>query len=239
MNRRLRIILLLIGALLVAALLRGCVATSYRIPCAGMEDSLYSGDRILVNRWSYGLRFPLMALWGYHRWRTRPVLKRDLIVFNDPADRSASLISRREVYMGRCLAAAGDTLWVDSTFLPAQADTLSYPLVIPARGHSVEVHPWNRVLLCNTLLLHERRAAEIRHDTLFVDGKPVNRCRFTKDYCWVGSENAVNPGDSRLFGFVPQDHLIGKATSIWLSIDDKRGWFNGHIRWKRMFRSIR
>ncbi len=281
MNNRLRILLIIIGALLVAALLRGCVATSYRIPCLWADGTLYSGERILVNRWSYGLRLPLMALWGYHRLGASPVSKNDLVVFNNPANRSTVVISRREVFIGRCLATAGDTIWVDNTFLPLPADSTKtiynkdeeginslkvalrdgdgaitdtvslmtvnadtippvyHPLIIPARGRVIDVHPWNRVLLCNTLLLHERRRAEIKHDTLFLDGKPVNRCRFTKDYYWVGADSTVNPGDSRLFGFVPQDHLIGKAACIWLSLDDRRGWFNGHIRWRRMFRSIR
>ena len=53
-----------------------------------MENSLYRGERILVNKWSYGLRLPFMSLWGYHRWTDKPVRKDDILVFNNPANLS-------------------------------------------------------------------------------------------------------------------------------------------------------
>ena len=63
----------MVGVVLVVVLLRGCVTTSYLIPSSGMENSLYRGECILVNKWSYGLRLPFMKLWGYHRWADSPV----------------------------------------------------------------------------------------------------------------------------------------------------------------------
>ena len=73
------------------------------------------------------------------------------------------------------------------------------------------------LLLRNTLVLHENKQAEIKNDTLYIDGKPVQHCYFTKDYYWVGANNSINLSDSRLFGFVPKDHIIGKASLIWFS----------------------
>ena len=81
-----------------------------------MENSLYRGERILVNKWSYGLRLPFISLWGYHRWGDKPVRKDDILVFNNPANLSQTAIDQREVYIGRCLGVPGDTLWVDSLF---------------------------------------------------------------------------------------------------------------------------
>lgn len=104
----------IIGIILVVVLLRGCVMTSYLIPSSGMENSLFQGERILVNKWSYGLRLPLMALWNYHRWGDSPVEKEDIIVFNNPANLSESVISRREVFISRCIGVPGDTLLIDS-----------------------------------------------------------------------------------------------------------------------------
>ena len=79
-------------------------------------NSLYRGERILVNKWSYGLRLPFISLWGYHRWGDKPVRKDDILVFNNPANLSQTAIDQREVYIGRCLGVPGDTLWVDSLF---------------------------------------------------------------------------------------------------------------------------
>ena len=56
MKKGWKIAITIVGVALVVVLLRGCVATSYLIPSSGMENSLYQGERILVNKWSYGLR---------------------------------------------------------------------------------------------------------------------------------------------------------------------------------------
>lgn len=294
------------GVALIVALLRLCVATSYLIPSTGMENSLYQGEHILVNKWSYGLRLPFMNLWGYHRWGSCDVRKEDILVFNNPANHHAD-IDRREIFIGRCIGLPGDTLMVDSFFTalpneqyaPDQKFVYAYPkakerqldtllarlsipqsvrvgedslhylrsfsryeyylleqalydhcwiqptihsdsllksrtLIIPKKGRAVHVHPWNLVLLCNTLVLHEHRNASIRHDTLYVDGHPVQHCVFTKNYYWIASNNAANVSDSRLFGFVPEDHIIGKAAFIWFSRDEKSG-----IRWNRIGKTVR
>ena len=301
-----RIILTIAGVALIVVLLRSCVATSYLIPSAGMENSLYQGERILVNKWSYGLRLPFMNLWGYHRWGDCDVGKEDILVFNNPANRLAD-ISRREVFISRCIGLPGDTLLVDSFFTalpceqyaPDQKFVYAYPknkerqldtllatlsirhtermgedslhylrsfsryeyylleqalyghcwiqpaarpdslqearaLIVPKKGRAVRVYPWNRVLLCNTLVLHEHRNAKIQNDTLYVDGRPVQHCVFTKDYYWVASNNAANVSDSRLFGFVPEDHLIGRASVIWFSRDKESG-----MRWDRIGKAVR
>lgn len=111
------------------------------------------------------------------------------------------------------------------------------PLIVPGKGKVLRVYPWNRTLLCNTLVMHEHRQAEVRNDTLFIDGKPTQHCYFTKDYYWVVSNNPVNLSDSRLFGFVPKDHIIGKASLIWFSKRDDSGPFSGY-RWERIGQRI-
>lgn len=290
----------ILGAVLIVALLKGCVATSYLIPSSGMENSLYQGERIFVNKWSYGLRLPFMRWWGYHRWGSGKPVKNEIAVFNNPGNLREPVVSRREVFIGRITGTPGDTLLVDSFFniapfeqytpdrkilyayprskesqldslltvlsIPRQAlmgqdsarnirsfsryeyylleqalyghcwieplheDTVQrlMPLAVPARGRVVRVYPWNRTLLCNTLVLHEHKKAYIQNDTLYVDGKPTWYCRFTKDYYWVTSDNTVNLSDSRLFGFVPEDHLIGRAALIWYS--EEKGRIGNSVR---------
>lgn len=90
-----------------------------------------------------------------------------------------------------------------------------HPFVVPAKGKPVKVYPWNVRLLCNTILSHENRKADVSNDTLYIDGKQVTEFTFSKDYFWMVSNDPVNINDSRLFGFVPEDHLVGKAWRIW------------------------
>ena len=108
---------------------------------------------------------------------------------------------------------------------------------IPGKGKFIRVYLWNMTLLRNTLVMHEGKQAEIKNDTLYIDGKPTQHCFFTKDYYWMASNNSVNLSDSRLFGFVPKDHIIGKASLIWFSKRDDSGPFSGY-RWERIGQQI-
>lgn len=312
MKRNLKWIIALAGAIIIVLLLRSFVFTSCLIPSAGMENSLFRGERILVNKWSYGLRLPLMSLFSYHRWRERKVEKEDIVVFNNPASTTQPVIDRREVFISRCAGVPGDTLLIDSLFTivssqsvagpdrkrlytypktreeqldsllsilsitpnelmgqdsvnnvrsfsryeyylleqamngsnwiqPLESDRekqVVNPLIIPRKGMAVRVYPWNRTLLRNTLVLHEGKHAEIKYDTLYVDGHPVQHCYFSKDYYWMVSNNSVNLSDSRLFGLVPQDHIIGKASLIWFSKESNTNLFEGY-RWNRFFQPVR
>ena len=309
--RKIKWILAFAGAIVIVLLLRGFAFTSCLIPSTGMENSLFQGERILVNKWSYGLRLPLMSAFSYLRWRERPVQKRDIVVFNNPAGIQQPTIDRREIYISRCIGTPGDTLLVDSLFsvsspeaqfnpdkkrlytYPASKEnlitslirTLSItndglmgsddsthvrsfsryeyylleqaigdrnwirpltekqdkelkPLIVPSKGKALRVYPWNITLLRNTLVMHEGKQAEIKNDTLYIDGKPTQHCFFTKDYYWMASNNSVNLSDSRLFGFVPQDHMIGKASLIWFSKEKGTGILDGY-RWNRFFQSVK
>ena len=114
--RKFKWILAFAGAVVVVLLLRGFAFTSCLIPSTGMENSIFQGERILVNKWSYGLRVPFMSLFSYHRWCESPVRQQDIVVFNNPAGIREPIIDRREIYISRCLGVPGDTLLVDSLF---------------------------------------------------------------------------------------------------------------------------
>ena len=114
--RKFKWILAFAGAVVVVLLLRGFAFTSCLIPSTGMENSIFQGERILVNKWSYGLRVPFMSLFSYHRWCESPVRRQDIVVFNNPAGIRQPVIDRREIYISRCLGVPGDTLLVDSLF---------------------------------------------------------------------------------------------------------------------------
>lgn len=301
----------LLKAVLIAAalvvLIKVFAFTSCTIPSTGMENSLLRGERVIVNKWSYGLRLPLMGMTGYHRLAARGVERGDIVLFNNPAGKGT--IDRRELFINRCIGLPGDTLMLNGqliqtrdqvlspdsklvyaypgeqedlvveamrrvgigdnklvgfdrgdflrsfshyeiylmrqelrgqvTFRSLQTDTADgvHPFVVPARGRAVRVYPWNAKLLCNTIVQHEGRQARLQGDTLWVDGRRVTSYTFTKDYHWVASNNSVSLCDSRLFGFVPDDHIIGRASLIWFSKDTEEPFWQG-FRWKRFFRLV-
>src|SRR3712207_7873817 len=79
-------------------LFRSCL-----IPYSGMENSLFQGERILVNKWSYGLRVPFMSLFSYHRWVARPVSKQEIVVFNNRSEEHTSELQSRQYLVCRLL----------------------------------------------------------------------------------------------------------------------------------------
>ena len=283
MNKWIKVLL---AAVIVALLVKTFAFTSCTIPSTGMENSLYQGERVLVNKWSYGLRVPFSTM----RWMEQPAEKGDIVLFNNPHPASLlTPVGSREVFISRCVGVPGDTLmlnddlWVmdeqvlspDSkslyTYLHTDEEVVAeamqavgisgnqlvgyaegkyirsfshyeyylltqklggqvelvplyqkevsknHPFVVPAKGRSVTVYPWNVNLLCNTIVRHEGRQASVKGNTLWVEGNPVYHYTFRKDYYWMASNNPVNLCDSRLFGLVPHDHLIGKASLIWFS----------------------
>ena len=91
----------------------------------------------------------------------------------------------------------------------------AYPFVVPKKGVSVSIYPWNAALIVNMIAFHEKKNAYIKGDTVFVEGKPRKEYTFSQNYYWMASNDPVNINDSRLFGFVPETHVIGKALRIW------------------------
>ena len=71
-----------------------------------------------------------------------------------------------------------------------------------------------------------------------LDGEPATSYTFAMDYYWMMGDNRHNSADSRFWGFVPEDHIVGKASFVWLSLDAKKS-FPSNIRWSRMFRKVR
>ncbi len=117
----------------------------------------------------------------------------------------------------------------DSCLVPLEGNRqFVKPLIVPGKGISIDVYPWNRTLLMNTILLHEGKNAEIKNDTLFVDQQPVEQYTFSKDYYWMTTDKDGQMADSRLFGFVPHEYLIGKAALVWFSKDPEQPLFKGY-----------
>lgn len=74
---------------------------------------------------------------------------------------------------------------------------------------------------------------------IFINGEETNSYTFKMDYYFMMGDNRHNSADSRVWGFVPEDHVVGQPLLIWLSLEKDKGWFSGKIRWNRLFRSAK
>ena len=75
-------------------------------------------------------------------------------------------------------------------------------------------------------------------DKISQNGKVLNSYTFKQDYYFMMGDNRHNSADSRFWGFVPADHIVGKAVFVWMSLDPNKGLFSGKIRWNRIFRFV-
>jgi signal peptidase I len=112
------------------------------------------------------------------------------------------------------------------------------PVWIPKRGESIALTLDNIAVYERPIVAYEGNTLEVKDGKIFINGKENNSYTFKMDYYWMMGDNRHNSADSRCWGFVPEDHIVGKPLFIWLSLDKDRGLFDGKIRWKRLFRNV-
>ncbi len=111
------------------------------------------------------------------------------------------------------------------------------PVTIPYRGYSVALSSKNIDEWFYHLIYHERVNVEIKNDSVWIDGKFASDYIFVNDYYFFLGDNRHNTSDSRLWGLVPETHIIGRATWVFLSFDKNAGIMN-KFRWSRFFKSL-
>jgi len=111
------------------------------------------------------------------------------------------------------------------------------PLRIPAKGDVVELNHKTLPIYRRIITAYEGHVLKESADGIFIDGKQVTNYTIEMDYYWMMGDNRNGSADSRFWGFVPEDHIVGKAAFIWLSAGSE-GLFNGGARWDRVFTGI-
>ncbi len=111
------------------------------------------------------------------------------------------------------------------------------PIWIPKKGEAIELTLDNIAIYERPIRAYEHNDLEIRDGKIFINGKETNEYTFKLDYYWMMGDNRHNSADSRYWGFVPEDHIVGKPIFIWWSSDPDRRGFSG-IRWGRLFNFV-
>jgi signal peptidase I len=111
------------------------------------------------------------------------------------------------------------------------------PLVIPKKGATVKLSPENISIYKRIISFYEKNSFEEGNGTYIINGKPANEYTFKMNYYFMMGDNRHNSLDSRFWGFVPEDHIVGKAVFVWMSWNTN-GKFLNKIRWNRLFRFI-
>lgn len=108
------------------------------------------------------------------------------------------------------------------------------PFWVPKAGATIELTPENMAMYGRCIAVYEQRLVEQRDGKIYIDGVEAKEYTFLMDYYFMMGDNRHGSLDSRFWGFVPEDHIVGKASYIWFSVDPA----GEGVRWERMFTSI-
>lgn len=338
----------LIFAVVVASIIRTFTFQAYIIPTSSMEKTMRVGDFLVVNKYKYGVRLPLTPLSvplvhdkipftdlpSYLQWMRLPLMRlpalqeierNDIVVFNYPMDEAP--IDKKSNYVKRCIAIAGDTLFVESgrtyvnseeVVLPQNAEgQYSYvvtttsntplsqkilsqryeitdpiyqlnagryrviltdsmqkvvqgftsvaavdklitptlrpesnifpakvkknwnvdhlgPIYVPKAGDVLQLGMDNIYTYERLIRTYEGNFLEIKSDSIYINGKLTNQYQVKQDYYWMMGDNRHNSLDSRYWGFVPHDHILGSPSLIFMSWNAAGANLMDKIRWDRM-----
>ena len=114
------------------------------------------------------------------------------------------------------------------------------PIWIPKKGETIKLTLENLPLYESPIRAYEGNTLQVTPEgKIIINGKETDEYTFKMDYYWMQGDNRHCSADSRTWGFVPEDHIVGKPIIIWWSTDADRSWLSGHhIRWKRLFRLV-
>lgn len=112
------------------------------------------------------------------------------------------------------------------------------PVWIPKKGETIDLTLDNLPMYERPIHAYEGNSVDVKDGKIYINGQETTRYTFKMDYYWMMGDNRHNSADSRFWGFVPEDHIVGKPIFIWLSLDQDRGWLDGKIRWNRLFKFV-
>ncbi len=224
-------------ALIVALLIRAVIIQSYRIPTGSMKDTLLVGDFLLVNKFVYGAKTPDriiltdIQLPSFRFPAVKQPKRGDIVVFQYPRDKKLN-------YIKRCVALAGDTIEVKNNIV-----FLNNKPYETAEFQKKEYDPEDRFEVnyysVKTSLGKEytiRRYA--KYKSRLADFGPVV---VPENHLFMMGDNRDNSADSRVWGFMPMENIVGEALIIYWSWDKFPPLWKivSKVRWERIFDVIR
>lgn len=110
------------------------------------------------------------------------------------------------------------------------------PIYIPKKGDVIKLNSYNLPIYERIIDVYEGNDFAVKGNDVYINGKKAEYYTFKMDYYWMMGDNRHNSADSRSWGFVPEDHIVGRPVLVWLSLDKDKSLFEGKIRFNRFFK---
>lgn len=200
--------------ILVVLLLRSFLVEPFRIPSGSMMPTLLAGDFILVNKFTYGIRLP--ALNTKVLEVSEPV-RGDVVVFRYPKEPSVDYIKRVVGLPGDTVSYYGRQVYVNGQIARQQQEG-TYTATGAGFLAGAE--------------LRKEKLGDVQHNILIINGRPTVEGEFKvpAGHYFVMGDNRDNSNDSRYWGFVPEQNLVGRAFMIWMNWDS----IQNRVSWERI-----
>ena len=112
------------------------------------------------------------------------------------------------------------------------------PILIPKRGQTIQLDMENIAIYERPIRTYEGNELTVKDNKIIINGKPAKSYTFKLDYYWMMGDNRHNSADSRYWGFVPEDHIVGKPLLIWMSTSPDTNPETKRFRWDRLFKWV-
>lgn len=239
-------------SLLVAVFIRLFVFASFRMPSSQMEGTILAGDHIGVSQLAYGVKYPSFSdnrfSICFHCFK--PAQRNDIVVYQH----------ENQMLIGRCVGLPGDTIesrgpdyFVNGKRIPKNPNIilpyrhlLTYDSIISKQIDQLSIPQRASLIDGRYKIRYMDRYEHYSLTDLLPDSISLEIYdKEQKDYrlaipdnnYWILCDNIDASADSRHFGFIPHEYLVGKATFIWFSKDPSQSWLKGY-RFERFFQSV-
>ena len=207
----------IIVIVLFAVVIRSFIVAPFKIPSSSMVPTLEVGDYLFVSRYNYGFRIPFTDI----QFLASQANRGDVVVFDYPEDRSKDYIKRVVGIAGDTIEYIDNVLYINGQKMPLE-DKGMYTYFLGDNSSDVSG-------------LYTEQLFDVKHEVLrksysIRDGKWV----VPAGHYFMMGDNRNNSRDSRFWGFVPQEYLVGKAVVVWWSWNSALS----SVRWERLGKLI-
>ncbi|MBS3824236.1 MAG: signal peptidase I [Wenzhouxiangellaceae bacterium] len=198
--------------LLIVLVFRSFIFEPFKIPSGSMQPTLLIGDFIVVSKFSYGLRLPVL---NTKVLDTDEPERGDVFVFRSVEQEGVNMIKR-------VVGMPGDTITYRNKVLYINGEPAPQEILGPWVGQGINRNPPG-----TNPQLRTEKLEDVIHEILVYPGRPSGRPAswvVPEDHYFAMGDNRDRSHDSRGWGFVPEDHLVGRAVRIWMHWDCARGF---------------